>query len=391
MFSGSVSNLHVKVPRVSDLRIFFGPQIFQSQKYGGISRYFVELAQSISTRELAEVGVCAAGSFNEYVTQLPRKIVHGMSVSGRLTNYRLRRAAEILQEEYLARAFRPDVIHETYYRQRFRGPRAPKRVVTVYDMIHERLAESFEPADRTAALKACAVRQADHVICISESTRRDLIEFLNVPPEKITVIYLASSMPIVANEEGRSHHPLSQRPYLLYVGARSGYKNFWRFAEAVAISAALAEFDVICFGGGGLTVTERERLSALGFDGQRLRQMSGDDTLLAQCYQGASCFVYPSLYEGFGIPPLEAMANGCPVVCSDTSSIPEVVADAGEYFDPQDTEAVAHAIECVALSRERTGELIEKGFVRAKAFSWDQCADLTLEVYRSLLNKRGGA
>lgn len=376
---------------MSDLRVFFGPQIFQLQKYGGISRYFVELAKSISIRGHADVGLCASGSLNEYMTQLPCRIVYGTPISGRLKNYQLRRAAEILQEEYLVRAFRPDVIHETYYRQSFRGPRAPKRVVTVYDMIHERLADSFEPADRTAELKACAVQQADHVICISECTRRDLIEFLDVPPEKITVIYLASSMPIVANEGRRSRHTLSQRPYLLYVGARSGYKNFWRFAEAVASSAALAEFDVICFGGGGLTVSERERLSVLGLDGQRLRQMPGDDTLLAQCYQGASCFVYPSLYEGFGIPPLEAMANGCPVVCSDTSSIPEVVADAGEYFDPQDTEAVAHAIERVALSRERTRELIEKGFVRARAFSWDQCADLTLAVYRSLSGMRGGA
>lgn len=107
--------------------------------------------------------------------------------------------------------------------------------------------------------------------------------------------------------------------------------------------------------------------------------------MLASIYANAAAFVYPSLYEGFGIPPLEAMSLGCPVICGNTSSIPEVVGDAGEYFDPNDTESMRVAIEAVLQSTGRSQELVAKGQAQRSLFSWQRCARETLDVYRSIL------
>ena len=112
--------------------------------------------------------------------------------------------------------------------------------------------------------------------------------------------------------------------------------------------------------------------------------LGGGDDRLATLYRGASAFIYPSKYEGFGIPPLEAMHLECPVICSMTSSIPEVVGEAGEYFDPDDAESIRHAIERVLQSSDRRSELIALGRSRCNLFSWERCARETLDVYKRL-------
>jgi glycosyltransferase involved in cell wall biosynthesis len=113
--------------------------------------------------------------------------------------------------------------------------------------------------------------------------------------------------------------------------------------------------------------------------------MEGDDALLAQAYQGATALVYPSVYEGFGLPPIEAMAYGCPVISSNTSSMPEVIGNAAESFDPLQTEEISAAIERVVFSNTRRSELIRLGVLRAKLFSWQECASKTATIYRDLL------
>jgi glycosyltransferase involved in cell wall biosynthesis len=120
-------------------------------------------------------------------------------------------------------------------------------------------------------------------------------------------------------------------------------------------------------------------------DSSQVMQFGGSDQMLAGLYEHASAFIYPSLYEGFGIPPLEAMSYGCPVVCSKTSSIPEVVGDAGEYFDPADIESMRVAIERVVTSDSHRKLLIAKGRARLKYFSWDRCAAETLDLYMKLV------
>jgi len=109
--------------------------------------------------------------------------------------------------------------------------------------------------------------------------------------------------------------------------------------------------------------------------------------VLAAHYQNAAAFVYPSLYEGFGIPPLEAMALGCPVICSNTSSVPEIVGVAGEYFDPEHIESIRTSVESVLQSTERRAELIQNGFKKCAEYSWERCASETLAIYRGIVNR----
>ena len=174
--------------------------------------------------------------------------------------------------------------------------------------------------------------------------------------------------------------------FLLYVGNRGGYKNFLRLLEAYGTSPQLKMgYELICVGGGGFHADELKTMQALGLDSNQVMQLGGSDQLLARLYESASAFVFPSLYEGFGIPPLEAMSHDCPVVCSNTSSIPEVVGDAGEYFNPEDIENMRAAIERVVTSDSLRKLLIAKGRARLQFFSWDRCAAETLEVYSKLV------
>ncbi|MDP9052031.1 MAG: glycosyltransferase family 4 protein, partial [Acidobacteriota bacterium] len=177
------------------------------------------------------------------------------------------------------------------------------------------------------------------------------------------------------------------RPFLLYVGSRLTYKNFERLLEAFAASPLLKnDFDLVCFGGGAFTSKEISLFQQLGLSDECCCQVSGDDATLAALYGSARAFVYPSLYEGFGIPPLEAMSFNCPVVCSGLSSIPEVVGNAAEMFDPYDPESIQKAIERVATDEVLRETLVSRGRERVKQFSWERCAKETLDVYSRVLS-----
>jgi glycosyltransferase involved in cell wall biosynthesis len=257
-------------------------------------------------------------------------------------------------------------------------------VVTVYDMIHELYPDQFPPGDRDSLWKKECCRKADRIIAISNSTKNDLVELFDVEPGKVEVIHLASSLGDLDGTTERSSGSGSSRPYILFVGLRGGYKNFAALVEAYARSRHLqADLDILCFGGGSFSDAENRLFSELGVAGS-IRHLTGGDSLLAACYREAAAFVYPSLYEGFGIPPLEAMTMSCPVICSNTSSIPEVVGDAGIFFDPADVSSVQEALEETLFSESLLKELRERGHRRRKKFSWRKCADETTSLYRSM-------
>lgn len=368
---------------MKSMKIAYDHQIFGWQKYGGISRYFFELADNIAQCALHEVSIISPLHVNVYIRSAsPRLQVRGCMVPQVRKTGRLYRAVnQYLAAPMLAR-FAPDIVHETYYASTRRAPRRAKVVLTVFDMIHERFPESFRARDTTAAEKAAAVARADHVICISENTRRDLIEILNVDPAKTSVAYLGFSL----TQSPTSTPVVEERPYLLYVGSRGGYKNFNALLQAYAMHTDLqASCDLLAFGGGAWQQAELERARVLGIDARRLRHMQGDDSLLAALYRGASLFVYPSLYEGFGIPPLEAMSFGCPVVSSNASSLPEVVGDAAELFDPGSPPGLLAAIERVLSDSAYRETLVERGYARTRLFSWKRCAEQTLGVYEKVL------
>ncbi len=361
------------------MRVAYDHQIFAAQQYGGISRYFVELASRVSRAPGVTAKVLALAHMNEHLAQAPPDLVAGRHVNSRFKQFF--GVLDTLVAPVGLALFRPDVVHETYYSGRRLAPRGAGVVVTVYDMIHELYTEAFPSSDHTATFKAAAVARADHVICISENTRRDLLKSIKVSPEKISVIHLGWNLDTKSPEIPLPVHG----PYLLYVGSRVGYKNFSRLLEAFARSVPLRrDYKLVAFGGGPFTTAELNEIGGLNLDSSRVLHFGGGDPVLAALYRGASAFIYPSLYEGFGIPPLEAMSYGCPVICSSTSSLPEVAGPAAAYFDPLDVESLQATIERVLGSVELGASLIALGRKRVEQFSWDRCAQETLAVYRQL-------
>jgi glycosyltransferase involved in cell wall biosynthesis len=369
----------------TDLRIAFDEQAFLLQEYGGISRYLCSLVREFSARSEMQTRIFAPLHFNRNLESLEQNLCSGRRLPRlhpKLTRLAMM-AGKVLARREISR-FKPDIIHETYFTEDDFRPNLARRVLTVYDLIHERYPDLFVNIAGTTRPKKAAANRADHVICISESTRRDVVAYCGVPEERTSVVYLGVDANFVhAVAPARQYHP---RPFLLYVGARGGYKNFERLVSAFARSQhLLKEFDLLCFGGGPLTTLEQGLVVASGLRPDQVTQMGGEDEILAALYQQAAAFIYPSLYEGFGIPPLEAMAVGCPVICSNNSSLPEVVGEAAETFDPLDEEAMLAAMENVLGSPSRRNALIEAGRARYPLFTWEKCARETERIYRKLV------
>ncbi len=262
-------------------------------------------------------------------------------------------------------------------------------MVTVHDLAYLRLPDRLPTGRRRyfAALTRASVRRASRVLAVSESTKRDIVELLGVPPEQIAVTPLAAdrsfrpvtgeALEVFLGEQG------IVRPFVLSVGTLEPRKNLPTLLRAFARIAAEMPHDLVLAGPEGWMTDEihetRRRLDL----GDRLR-FTGyvDAEALPAWYSAADLFVYPSLYEGFGLPPLEAMACGTPVITSDVSSLPEVVGDAGLTVPPTDEMALAEAMRRVLGDPAIGADLRKRGLERAKRFSWEQTAALTMAAYR---------
>lgn len=366
------------------MNIVYDHQIFSAQRYGGISRYFFEISNRIGGYDNTDVRIIAPFFVNTYLSNsrlvFGKKVSHFFGASYGRTKRMAMKANERLAP-LLMRMANPEIVHETYYSFRPNYLPSAKKVLTVFDMIHERMPQFFSKKDTVSHRKKNAVQRSDHIICISENTKKDLLEYYDIDSDKVSVVYLANSLQ-VSNGGSR----MLNEPYILYVGLRGGYKNFKRLLEAYASSESImTNFQLVCFGGTALNSEENELIATLKIPKGRVIQLSGSDELLSNYYQYASAFVYPSLYEGFGIPPLEAMAHGCPVVCANTSSLPEVVGDAAITFDPNEVDGIVNAIEKVLFSSDLAEQLKIAGLNRANLFSWDKCASETHSIYKSLL------
>ncbi len=365
------------------MKILYDHQIFSSQQYGGISRYFYELASRVSGYPDVDVTVLALAHINQYL----HKGLHGKLIGWHFpyipkTGLLKKTFNNIISKPFV-KYCKPDIVHETYYSMADYCPRSAKRVITVHDMIHEKFADNFSRRDKTRQIKAHAVRRADHIICVSENTRRDLIELLDVPEGKTSVIYHGYSL---GTQRSAAKPVEREKPFILYVGSRGGYKNFEGLLRAYGGSPLLKKgFSIVCFGGGNFSAIELSLVEALHISQDNIVHVSGTDDVLAGLYASAAVFVCPSLYEGFGIPPLEAMSFGCPVASANVSSLPEVVGDAAELFDPADETEMCAAIERVVSTPERAQFLIDRGYERIKQFSWEKCARDTLNVYKKIL------
>lgn len=365
---------------INKLGVVYDYQIFGRQKYGGISRYFCELAKGISADRHFDVKILAGAYINEYLPTLPSHLLVGMKIPKIPKTGKTIEQANIAFSKLWLQNYPPKIVHETFFRSNNFGSKDTRKVLTVYDMISDK----FYPDSDLNQVKEIAIRRADHIICISESTKNDLLNLISIDPSKVSVIYLGYSSDRDLPSEQLQVKPISD-PYILYVGDRYGYKNFSGLLQAYANSERLKKnFKLVCFGSLPLSSGERNSAHQLGIADTDLLHFSGNDAVLKQFYQGAAAFVYPSMYEGFGIPPLEAMSSSCPVVCSNTSSIPEVVGNAAELFDPADIDSMVDALEKVLFSSDYANNLIQLGLQRLQNFSWQTCAEQTSSIYSSL-------
>jgi len=373
-----------------DLRVMFDPQIFCHQRFGGISRYVCNIALEMQSMAGVTPLIVAPFHFNEYLDRLPRSLVRGRRMRWLEGLTALAYGSSVLPGKIAARGFKPDILHNTYYFP-IKPPAGARGILTVYDMIHEKYPKYFAASPFITRIKAASVEEADHVICISESTRRDLLATYDIPEERVSVTHLGFD-PLESLLTGESSSDFKVRvlgadaPYLLYVGSRVNYKNFGGLLEAYSASGFLrTNFSLLCFGGGGFTSAERAAISKAGVE-DRVRYLGGSDAVLAASYAHASLFVCPSFYEGFGIPVLEAMSLDCPVACSNSSSLPEVVGDAARLFEPADRDSIRSALESVLDSPTAATALKERGRIRRQLFSWRRCAENTIGIYRRVLN-----
>ena len=366
------------------MRIAFDHHAFLLQSYGGISRYYARLAQNLIDME-QRVHIFAPLHRNRHLSVLPSTIVTGRYVQWLPPiAIRLAFAYNQLQSRSQISQWKPDLLHETYYSRGCIAPQRCPAVITVYDMIHELFPVAFSKRDQTAVVKRIATRRASHIICISENTKQDLMCLHDISAEKITVIHLGFDE-FAQPDATERLVAITNKPFLLYVGQRRRYKNFDGFIKAVAKSKRLmADFNIVAFGGPTFSAREFNLMSSLGFDHGQVQHKSGSDGLLGSYYRAARAFVFPSLYEGFGIPPLEAMAHNCPVVSSNSSSMPEIIGEAAEYFNPAEADDMLRAIESVVYSDYRIECLRKSGTARLSEFSWAKCSRKTLNVYRSL-------
>ena len=208
------------------------------------------------------------------------------------------------------------------------------------------------------------------------------MEIFGTDESKIEVVYHGNSM--FPNYAVNKSIDIPKK-YILFVGLRGAYKNFDRFM--VSISKTLnneKNLFVICAGGGKFNAQELKNFSRLNI-AEQVKQCSVDDGMLANLYGNAKLFVFPSLYEGFGIPILESFACQCPLVCSDTSSFPEVAGDAAYYFNPYSERSIRGAVEEILNNDELQNELKQKGLKRLEQFSWKQTAIKTKKIYENVM------
>ncbi|AJE03395.1 glycosyltransferase family 4 protein [Geobacter pickeringii] len=359
-------------------------QIFVDQLYGGISRYIYELAQRVNRADGFSSKVLAPLYKNRYLRP-EDSFVRGFPLPGAPENRRIYRAVNWISSPLVDRFAGADLLHETYYQLRTIPLRRKVVVLTVHDMIHERFRALFPSNDDTVLRKKAAIRRADQIICVSESTRRDLLEYFDLPESKVAVVHHGFN-PTSGGDLPAPTTVMPDRPFLLYVGDRKKHKNFEGLLRAYATSPWLSkEFALVCFGGGAFDVDELLALKKYGGREGSVVYAGCSDLILFALYRQATAYVCPSKYEGFGIPLLEAMYSGCPVACSNTGSLPEVAGDAALYFDPYDPESIREVLEYLALSESKRAELTLHGRRRAALFSWDKCATETMALYRRTL------
>lgn len=356
--------------------------MFSIQKYGGITKYFCELMKNLPTEHQFKLSLLL--SDNQYLKEdfkIFKKV--NIPLPDRESRWKLilkKRLYSVNKtySEYIIDTNKYDLLHPTYYDTYFLSKLKKPYIITVHDLIEFRFKELYAKNTRIPQMEKI-IKNANRIISISENTKNDLINIFKIQPEKIDVIHHGFNKPLTLNK------PNALGRYILFVGRRGVYKNFEIFVRAVSVLLnKQSDLKLICVGD-PFKKEEMDMLRTLKIS-EKSMTLGVNERKLNNLYSNALVFVYPTLYEGFGMPVLEAFANNCPVCLSNTSSLPEIAGDAGAYFDPTDQDSILHAIERVIFDNDFSKKLINAGKKRLINFSWKNCAEETVASYKKILN-----
>ncbi|MFY7912448.1 MAG: glycosyltransferase family 4 protein [Emticicia sp.] len=369
------------------MKVLFDHQSFSGARYGGVARYFYDLMYNLKYEQGVDVELALKFSNNDYLKNgdikhvTPFSFFLGYAKTNMVFSHinRLNSAFQIARQNY-------DVFHPTYFKDYFLPFLGKKPfVITHHDLIPEKFSTQYGGLDGFARdQKKKILDKASKIIAVSENTKQDILDIFNIAPEKVEVIYHSTHFATFQpNPKVKISTP---KRYLLYVGNRDNYKNFDVYVEAIApILQKQDDLHLICAGNGSFSSTEQQLFSRLKVEKQILHHGIDSDDVLYQLYKNAIAFVYPSLYEGFGIPVIEAFACDCPVVLSERSCFPEVGQNAALYFNPDDKENIAFQVEKVLDNADLRTDLIQKGKKRLQDFSPTITAQKTLDIYKSVI------
>lgn len=361
------------------MRVAFDEQIFTIQEYGGISRLFYELARQFNNHPQLGVEILPIQSeiVNRYVLSNP-ELAKKLQVHQARGKYRA-------LAKYLVRTGNrtdADIVHNTFYLPHgLIGFPESKRIVTVHDMIPEMMPKTRRRLD-LLTLKGKYIREADHIICVSAATRNDLLRLFPEIQVPVTVVHHGVDPIFTPNVGKWSDLPES---YVLFVGNRGQYKDASVLMKAFALFVKdFPETTLLFVGGGEFTSNEQSLLHSLGIADQTQHRVL-PDAEMSSAYGNALFTVFPSRFEGFGLPALESMACGTPTILANATSLPEVGGAAAEYFTPGDHFELAQVMLELAGNPQRQAELSDLGIAQAARFSWERCASETADVYRATL------
>jgi len=391
------------------MKILYDYQIFTKQNYGGVSRYFYELMDNLRAHKI-DIEIPINYSKNIYIKEADflsrplkgyteyKDFLLGLRPKGKAKIYKLLQKLNFIKNAETAnqkisierlKKQNFDIFHPTYYDSYFLKYIGKKPfVLTIYDMIHETYPELFSADNKIARQKKILAQKADKIIAISENTKKDIIKFIGINEDKILVIHLGNSINRQENNLKINTDLLKKLPekYILFVGNRASYKNFDNFSKAlIPLFKINKKLNAVCAGGGEFSDKEINFFKTFNIT-DKFRQYSVNDSDMTLLYKNALVFVFPSLYEGFGLPILEAFNCGCPVAASNRGSLPEIAGNAAAYFNPEDISSITDAINNIIADDGTKEKMKKNGFEQLKKFSWEKTAEKTLDVYNSILN-----
>jgi mannosyltransferase len=357
------------------LKIIYDNIIFSLQKAGGISIYWIELIKRLVQKKGGNISFYESENQNIFRKELDIEVKKESVLNLKFLRYL----------PFIKRLPKKSIFHSSYYRVSLQ--KDVVNITTVHDFTYEYFRSGLAKYIHVWQ-KGFAIKRSDGIICVSENTKKDLMKFYPMIEEsKIKVIYNGVSDEFVKLENRKEYltdefETLKDKKYILYIGDRSSYKNF---DIAIEVLKKLEDYNFVVIGGEEFSSTEKKNTKNIKNRIYHFRGIEGDK--LNILYNNAFCLLYPSSYEGFGIPILEAMKSGCPVVSTNISSIPEVAGDAGLLVDEIKVDNFINEIKKLE-NNEFRGELINKGLEQSKRFNWDKCYNETYNFYQEVWGRK---